>query len=249
MKEHTDNIKTYMSEISFLEEDKEMQEIMCHHIFDEIYGHGTLDFEMREFITLAVMAAKDGQELIKDHVKALIRFGTKPEVIKEAVYQAIPYAGILCVNNALIYVNQALKEMGVDTNTQSMSTVTEDTRFEKGFEKQSSVFGREHIQAGHDQAPAELKHIQNHLSAHCFGDFYTRNGLDMKQRELLTFCVIASLGGCENQLRGHAGANLAAGSSREDLIEAITQCQPYIGYPRTLNAINIINEVTKTEEK
>lgn len=85
--------------------------------------------------------------------------------------------------------------------------------------------------------------MQDFLSAHCFGDFYTRKGLDMKQRELLTFCVIASLGGCENQLRAHVQANLTAGNTRDDLLEAITQIQPYIGFPRTLNAISIVNEV------
>lgn len=247
MKKQTEIAREYISQCSYLQADQEIQAVMSHHIFDEIYGHGQLDFEMREFITLAMMCVKDGKESIKDHVHALLRFGTKPEIIKEAIYQVIPYAGILCVNNALIYVNEALKEANVKIKD-SGTTVTADTRFEKGFEKQCSVFGKACIQAGHEDAPEDLKHLQNHLSAHCFGDFYTRKGLDMKQREMLTFCVIASLGGCENQLRGHTNANLAAGNTRENLIDAITQCQPYIGYPRTLNAIAIINEVTKKGE-
>lgn len=66
----------------------------------------------------------------------------------------------------------------------------------------------------------------------------------MKQRELITFIMLSTLGGCENQLRSHVGANIRVGNSRELLIEAITQCIAYIGFPRTLNAINIINEVT-----
>ena len=40
-------------------------------------------------------------------------------------------------------------------------------------------------------------------------------------------------------------ANIQVGNSRDMLIDVITQCQPYIGFPRTLNAINIINEVTQ----
>jgi alkylhydroperoxidase/carboxymuconolactone decarboxylase family protein YurZ len=35
------------------------------------------------------------------------------------------------------------------------------------------------------------------LSANCFGDYYTRTGLDLKMRALPTFSIIASLGGCE----------------------------------------------------
>lgn len=46
-------------------------------------------------------------------------------------------------------------------------------------------------------APQELKAMQDHLSAYCFGDFYTRGTLDLKMRELITFCAICCLGGCE----------------------------------------------------
>ena len=63
-------------------------------------------------------------------------------------------------------------------------------------------------------------------------------------RELVTFCAICCLGGCEPQAKAHAGANLSVGNTRDMFIEAITQCLPFIGFPRTLNAISCINEVT-----
>lgn len=251
-----ENEITKDSSVSYLSEDVEMQEIMKYHIDQEIYTYGTLDLKMREYITLAVLSVMQGKEMIKDHVLALITLDERIEVIKEVVYQVIPYAG-LCrvnealsyVNEALVYVNEALREEGFDpSELKAYQTVTNATRFQAGFDKQCFVFKKEVIQGNHDHAPKDLLHIQEHLSAHCFGDFYTRDGLDLKQRELLTFCIIASLGGCENQLRGHTLGNLNVGNSRAVLIEAITQCQPYIGYPRTLNAINIINEVTKYEE-
>ena len=28
--------------------------------------------------------------------------------------------------------------------------------------------------------------------ANCFGDYYTRTGLDLKQREMITFCFLAA---------------------------------------------------------
>jgi len=89
-------------------------------------------------------------------------------------------------------------------------------------------------------APAELKHIQDYLSACCFGDFYTRGTLDLKMRELITFCAICCLGGCEPQAKAHAGANLSVGNTRETLIDALTQCLPFIGFPRTLNALTCL---------
>jgi 4-carboxymuconolactone decarboxylase len=72
---------------------------------------------------------------------------------------------------------------------------------------------------------------------------YTRKGLDIKTRELLTFSMILSLGGCEPQLKGHIQGNLNVGNDKEVLLSAVTQLLPYVGYPRALNAIRCINEI------
>jgi 4-carboxymuconolactone decarboxylase len=94
------------------------------------------------------------------------------------------------------------------------------------------------------QSPQDELHIQKHLSANCFGDYYTRTGLDVKTRELLTFSMLAALGGCEPQLLGHVAANISVGNDRRVLLDTVTQLLPFIGYPRTLNAIRVINEGT-----
>ena len=46
-------------------------------------------------------------------------------------------------------------------------------------------------------------HINRWLAANCFGDYYTRKGLDLAQRELITFCFLMAQGGCEPQLIAH----------------------------------------------
>jgi 4-carboxymuconolactone decarboxylase len=66
----------------------------------------------------------------------------------------------------------------------------------------------------------------------------------LKTRELLTFSMLASLGGCEAPLLGHVAANLSVGNDRRVLLGTITQLLPFIGYPRALNAIRVINEGT-----
>lgn len=235
-----------MEDVSYLKEDLAMQKIMKNHLQDSEKDCG-LSLEDQEFITLAVLANLDGKEMIKNHVKVLLENNCSVELIKEALFQATPYIGLVKVNNGMDYVNQAIKEFGVDISYTDLSTTSDSSRFDDGFNVQSEIFSREAIQKNHESAPKDLKHIQNYLSAHCFGDFYTRKGLDLKQRELITFSVIASLGGCENQLRAHTQANLNVGNTRATLIYAITLLQPYIGFPRTLNAIAIINEITKGE--
>jgi len=107
---------------------------------------------------------------------------------------------------------------------------------------QKQIFG-EAIDRNYQQAPANQLHLQRYLSANCFGDYYTRGGLDLPTRELLTFITLLSLGGCEPQLKAHIAANAKLGNDKELLLAALTQVLPYIGYPRTLNAISCLNEV------
>jgi 4-carboxymuconolactone decarboxylase len=97
-------------------------------------------------------------------------------------------------------------------------------------------------------APEDQKNIQDDLSAFCFGDTYTRGRLDLQMRELLTFSMIASLGGCENQLKGHIQGNVSVGNDKKTLLSVVTQCLPYIGFPRTLNTLCCINEILPETE-
>ena len=222
--------------------DPYLESIFNNFLYGEVYNHGTLDPKLRELVALVSLTASQGTDMIKPHVETALNIGVSPIEIKEALYQCSPYVGFPRVFAALEKANEVFKEKNISLPIESQSTVTEETRFDKGLEIQTNTFGTRILDA-HNNAPANQKHIQNFLSANCFGDFYTRNGLNMKERELLTFIMIVSLGGAEPQAASHASANISIGNSKDMLIEAVTQCIPYIGYPRTLNAITIINNL------
>ena len=88
-------------------------------------------------------------------------------------------------------------------------------------------------------------HINRWLADNCFGDYYTRTGLDLAQREMITFCFLMAQGGCEPQLIAHAKGNMNMGNDKEFLIRVVSQCLPYIGYPRSLNAVTCINKAAE----
>ena len=69
----------------------------------------------------------------------------------------------------------------------------------------------------------------------------------MKQRELLTFSILVALGGADGQVEGHVKANLNVGSTRAQLLDVLTVLLPFVGYPRTLNGLAAVNEVTPAE--
>lgn len=222
--------------------DADLESIFNNFVYGEVYDHGTLEPKLRELVTLVSLTASQGTDMIKPHVETALNIGVSPIEIKEALYQCSPYVGYPRVFAALEKANEVFKEKNISLPIESQSTVTESTRFDKGLETQVSIFG-DAILAAHSNAAPNQKHIQNFLSANCFGDFYTRTGLDLKTRELLTFIMIISLGGAESQAIAHANANIKMGNSKDMMLEAVTQCLPYIGYPRTLNAITIINNI------
>lgn len=225
--------------------DSEFYEIMKRFIYSEVWQHGNLEPKIRELIIIAVNITNNNMEQCAEHVEAALNIGISPVEIKETLYQCAPYVGFSKVQNAIVVTNQIFEEKGVKLPLENQSTTTENNRIAKGIEVQKSIFGSENIDNLRANAPDNLKHIQDYLSGYCFGDICGRNGLDIKIRELITFSIIATLGGCENQLRAHIGGNAAIGNDKETLLNVITQCMPYIGFPRTLNAITCINEVLK----
>lgn len=227
-----------------LEEDPELKDIVLNYIYGDVYHYGNLDKKLRQLVLIVIDTTNHTLKTLQEHVIGAININVDPIVIKEAVYQCTPYIGLSKVIDSLEVINQVFKDKGIPLPLDLQATVVRETRFKKGFDCQGKIFGFKNIKANHDNAPNELKHIQSYLSEFCFGDFYTRKGLDLNMHELLTMVILTTLGGCENQLRAHIIGNINIGNSRELLLETITQCQPYIGFPRTLNAINIINEVT-----
>jgi 4-carboxymuconolactone decarboxylase len=171
-----------------------------------------------------------------------LNVGVTPIEVKEIVYQAVPYVGIAKVYDFIHATNEVLEGRGIKLPLDGQSTTTPETRFEKGFALQKTLIG-ERIDKMYADAPANQIHIQKYLSANCFGDYVIRNAVDIKTRELLTISMLLSLGGCEPQLKGHIQTNINVGNDKETMLSVVTQLLPYVGYPRTLNAIRCINEV------
>ena len=176
-----------------------------------------------------------------------MNFGVTPIEIKETVYQAVDYLGIGRVFPFLKATNEVLAANGIRLPIEDQATTTMENRLEKGSQAQVDIFG-EGMREFYKSGPEESRHINLWLTDNCFGDYYTRGGLDYKQREMITFCFLSAQGGCEPQLTAHAAANLRLGNDKAFLIQVISQCLPYIGYPRSLNALRCLNDAAKLKE-
>ena len=224
--------------------DPELIEYFDNFAFDEVLQHGDLDTRTRLMVQLAGIIACQAVSEYRVMLGAALTVGVTPVEAKEIIYQAVPYVGMAKVFDFLHATNDVLTAHGVKLPLPGQSTTTPETRMKKGLAVQKHIVGDDQVDAMYADAPADEQHFQRFLSGNCFGDHYTRTGIDIPTRELLTFAMLISMGGCEPQAKGHVAANLNVGNSRDDLLAVITHLLPFIGYPRSLNALRVLDEVT-----
>ena len=226
------------------ETDPEFAERLEQFAFQEVVNEPGQQLEetTRHLAILATLLGCQGIEEFKLELPRALDAGVTPVMAKEVVYQAVDYLRIGRVRPFLEATNEILLERGVQLPLEGQATTTMENRLEKGTQAQVDIFGegmKETWKNGY---------INRWLAANCFGDYYTRTGLTLEQREMITFCYLAAQGGCEPQLIAHAGGNMNLGNDKEFLIKVVSQCLPYIGYPRSLNAITCINKAAESRE-
>jgi 4-carboxymuconolactone decarboxylase len=224
--------------------DPELIEVFDNFAFDEVLRDTKLDTRTRLMVQLASLIATQALREYRVMVGAALSVGVTPVEIKEIVYQAVPYVGMGKVFDFIHATNEVLTERGVALPLPAHSTTTPENRGEKGLAVQKQIVGDDRIEQLYASAPADQQHIQRFLSANCFGDYLTRSGIDLATRELITLSSLVALGGCDAQVKGHVAANLNVGNDRARLIDVLTQLIPLIGYPRALNGLRAVDEVT-----
>lgn len=221
--------------------DPEFAERFEYFAFTEVPNDESarLDEKTRFMAILAALIGCGGTDAYREMLPKALENGITPIMAKEIVYQATDYLGYGRMLPFLKCTNEIFKERNISQPLSCQATATLENRLSKGTEAQAEIFGE------HMKEAWKSGHINRWLAENCFGDYYTRQGLTLSERELITFCFLAAQGGCEPRLIAHSKGNMNMGNDREFLIRVISQCLPYIGYPRSLNAISCVENAAK----
>jgi len=238
-KNHDELFPNHQSQLQV--SDPELIEIFDNFAFDEVIAQSKLDTKTRTMLILAALIGSQATNEYKIMMGAALNAGVSPVEIKEILYQSVAYVGMARAFDFLHATNEVLRARGIAVPVEGQSTTTAETRYDKGLAAQKAIFGQM-IDDMYQKSPKDQLHIQRFLSANCFGDLYTRKGLDLKMRELVTLSILIAMG-ADTQVKGHVRGNVNVGNGRDVLIDVITQLLPWVGYPRTLNALNAVNEV------
>lgn len=125
---------------------------------------------------------------------------------------------------------------------------TEETRYDRGLATMRKMFG-----PGIHSALKSLESASPDL-ARClvefpFADVYTRPGLDLQTREMLTVAALTVLGYPQAELKDHIRGALNVGCTSDQILEIILQMSVYAGFPAALEAVKTAASVfAETEE-
>lgn len=217
----------------------EIEKIVNNFINNDIKSN--LDERSKYLTLLPALISTNSKEIFESKLMEAVNHVDK-ESLKEAVYQTVPYLGYGKVYPFLVITEEVLGK------TEEASTTNNDNRYSKGLEVQGEIVGKDNLENLRENESDDFKFIWDYLASYCFGDFYTRDYLTIKERELITFATLASFHDVSPQLGSHIQANLGAGNSKELLIEVVKNLVPYLGFPRSLNTINLIKNITEKGE-
>lgn len=224
--------------------DPEFMDLLQKFIFGEVFAVGDLDLRTRELITCTTLAVMQTLPQLKAHSNAALNVGVTPIELREAVYQCAPFIGFPKTLNAVGTINEVFSQRGIALPLEAQGTVTEENRAEKGRAIQQPLYGDKIEKWLADVPDGMGADVSRFLTEYCFGDIYTRGGLDLKTRELLIYCILTTLE-AGNQLPSHTLANIKLGNSSKTLTAAVIQCLPYIGFPPAMKALEVIKSVSQ----
>ena len=216
---------------------------MRRFIFGDVFDTGVLDDQARELITVTVLACLQTLPQLKSHTAAALNVGVRPIEIREAIYQLAPFIGFPRTLNAIATVNEVFAARGIALPLPDQGTVSDADRYAKGLAEQAPLYGNEIKDNLADLPEPFNEALPRFLTEFCFGDFYTRGGLTLTQRELLVLCALATIGDTAAQLGPHGRACLQVGNSKATVVAALVHCFPYIGFPRAVAAIRAVKNL------
>lgn len=227
--------------------DPQLIALFNHFAFDEAFKASGLDTKTAALCVLAANIGTNAPDNFRQAVVRALYLGADPVEIREVVYQAVPMAGFMRVQGFVTLMDEVFEEQGIALPLPDENTAAPDQLCDKGMALMKDLFG-DYIEKLGSPDNGDSTDFDRWLVAYGFGAFMTRGGLDIKTRELVTFCLLYTQGGCEKETKTHVRVNMNIGNGKDVLVGVLKALTPFVGFPKTFNALNIVNAVAAQRE-
>ncbi|HZO96695.1 MAG TPA: 4-carboxymuconolactone decarboxylase [Gaiellaceae bacterium] len=117
-----------------------------------------------------------------------------------------------------------------------------DDAYERGLEVRRAVLGDEHVDRALAGATGLSAEFQELVTRYCWGEIWTRPGLDRKTRSCMTLVALVA-GGRFEELELHLRGALRNGLTRDEIEEVLLHCAVYCGVPSANSAFAVARRV------
>ncbi|MEU8899174.1 carboxymuconolactone decarboxylase family protein [Nocardia sp. NPDC048505] len=210
--------------------------------YGDILSRPGLTLRERQLATVGALAALgNAAPQLRWHINGALNVGcTRTEIVEVMMHTGV-YAGFPAALNGLAAAKEVFATR-TDLPEEPVAVAPAGgDRFERGSAALTEIDGH----AG-EQVVASLRDIApdfaRYLIEFPFGDIYTRPGLDLKTRELVTIAMCTALG-VAPQLGVHLHGALNVGATENEVVEVLIQMAGYAGFPAALNGIAVARTV------
>lgn len=219
----------------------DMERFVVEFAYGDIFDRPGLSRQHRQLATVgALTATGNAPSQLRFHINGARNVGCTTTAIVEAIIHVSIYAGFPATLNAINAARDVFAQRH-DNHTPDLHETAATDRYTTGWNVLSAVDG-----AGGQNVVNSLRDLAPDLSRFLvefpFGDIYSRPGLDLKSREIVTVAACTALGTAMPQLKVHTHGLLNAGGTQQELIEVIIQMAVYAGFPAALNALSVAQE-------
>ncbi|MEU9009336.1 carboxymuconolactone decarboxylase family protein [Streptomyces sp. NPDC048479] len=213
--------------------------------YGDIYARSSLTLRQRQLATVgALTALGHAAPQLKFHIHGALNIGVTRREIVEAILHVVVYAGFPAAINGLNVAKAVFAERTDDRDEapHAVSENDEAPRYDRGWDALAEIDGHAGeavIESLKDIAPDLARYIVEFS----FGDIYTRGGLDLHAREVVTIAACTALGTARPQLKVHVNGLLNVGGTQDEVVETILQMAVYAGFPAAINGITAAREV------
>ncbi len=116
--------------------------------------------------------------------------------------------------------------------------------FEKGLKVRREVLGNEYVDASLKNADELTMPLQELITQYCWGEIWTRPGLDRRTRSFLNLAIMTALNR-PHELKLHVRGAINNGLTKEEIAEVFMQTAIYCGVPAALDSLRTAKEVFK----
>lgn len=116
------------------------------------------------------------------------------------------------------------------------------SKFEKGLEVRKAVLGEEYVNRSINSATDFNRPMQELVTEYCWGEVWTRPGLERRERSLLNLAMITALNR-PHELKLHIRGALNNGLTKDEIKEVFLQCAIYCGVPAAIDSFRTAQQV------